>query len=118
MDGPQIYAASAPRGLLSLIVAAQPKMPTCACRGLHELWDAALPDPAAAEQARDICLHNCAALAACQEWAATLSRRQRAELGVLAGVIPVRKPRPKTSQETAQKPASDCPSAAQNHRRR
>jgi hypothetical protein len=92
-------------GLLVILVNV-PNLHGAGCVGHHNEFDqAAAGDPAAAKAAREICLHQCPALAACQAWAATLPRRERNGLGVVAGVIPVRKPRPKTSRELPVKAA-------------
>jgi hypothetical protein len=93
MDGPVVYLASAPAGLID-VIASMPHLTGAACRGRHELWDAAHSDPLAAEQAQHICLHQCQCLQQCADWVATLSRRQRAELGVVAGIIPNHKLQP------------------------
>jgi hypothetical protein len=93
MDGPVVYLASAPAGLID-VIASMPHLTGAACRGRHELWDAAHSDPLAAEQAQHICLHQCQCLQQCADWVATLSRRQRAELGVVAGTMPNHKLQP------------------------
>ena len=96
-------------GLLSSVITDQPSMPLAACRNQEQLYDqAALGDPLAQQRAVELC-HQCPCLASCTAWAATLSRRQRAELGVLAGIAPVRRPPPVTQPEPARKPASVAP---------
>lgn len=75
-------------GELLASLATMPDMPHCACRSRHRLWDAALTDRLAAETARDICLTQCPCLVSCTAWAASLTSRQRSELGVLAGTLP------------------------------
>jgi hypothetical protein len=74
-------------GLLVILVTT-PNLHGAACRFEHRLFDAAaLGDPLAIERAVELC-SRCPARTACAAWASTLSTRQRAELGVVAGIVP------------------------------
>lgn len=112
MDAAHVGMSGEYVGLLVILITT-PNLHGPACRGMHALWDAALTDELAAEQARDICLHRCACLAQCAAWSATLSRRQRAELGVVAGIIPQPEPSPEQARKPASLPAQATRSARQ-----
>ena len=65
-------------------LAAAPALPGAACRGEHDLYDAAADgDPAAVELASMVC-GDCVCLAACQEWVDSLPKRKR-PLGICGG---------------------------------
>jgi hypothetical protein len=67
------------------IVADQPIMSDCGCRGSHEVFDAAAKSAEAQQIAVGIC-QQCPCIAACAQWAATLTGPELVSLAVVAGV--------------------------------
>ncbi|WP_353616999.1 WhiB family transcriptional regulator [Mycobacterium sp. ENV421] len=70
-------------------MASTSSFPGSACKGRHDVFDAAVGNTDAVDEAVKICT-QCPALAACSTWAASLTPRERAALGVVGGIAPIR----------------------------